>query len=381
VSFYAFADFGTRNGDGSFNPRAKDGRAEVVAVGPHLGPTNGINEATGFVGIYTLEGEAVLKLEFAAGGAVCRTGQATGERGGPPTIADFDGDGMPELGVASAYFYRVFDLDCASGCQDASRSIRWAQPSQDCSSGATGSSSFDFDGDGKAEAVYGDECFVRVYDGSTGEALLSEARTSATWWEYPIVADPDHSGHAKIILGNASEAAVYGACNNGTPDRSPVVPALSAYNGMVDRIYKGLRCETNDDCPTPNCVAGYCRCNLHTSGPPDIECGNTYEASPLDGTATESGFICTTPLPGTPGAGNVCRMQHGNYVTKAVADRDLTGLRAYRDRRDCWRASRPLWNQHAYSITNIMDDGRIPKTLDWRQNFLEAGLNNFRTNR
>jgi hypothetical protein len=40
-----------------------------------------------------------------------------------------------------------------------------------------------------------------------------------------------------------------------------------------------------------------------------------------------------------------------------------------------------LWNQHAYSITNINDDGSIPKTSEWKQNFKESGLNNYRQNR
>ena len=45
--------------------------------------------------------------------------------------------------------------------------VLWVQPSQDASSNVTGSSVFDFDGDGQAEAVYRDECFIRVYNGRT----------------------------------------------------------------------------------------------------------------------------------------------------------------------------------------------------------------------
>jgi hypothetical protein len=40
-----------------------------------------------------------------------------------------------------------------------------------------------------------------------------------------------------------------------------------------------------------------------------------------------------------------------------------------------------MWNQHAYSITNIENNGSIPKSSEWRQNFKEATLNNFRQNR
>ena len=60
------------------------------------------------------------------------------------------------------------------------------------SSATTGSSIFDFEFDGQAEAVYGDECFTRVYEGKTGEVLYSSYRTSCTWYENPIVADVDN---------------------------------------------------------------------------------------------------------------------------------------------------------------------------------------------
>ena len=49
-----------------------------------------------------------------------------------------------------------------------------------------------------------------------------------------------------------------------------------------------------------------------------------------------------------------------------------------RDRLDRWVSSRTLWNQHAYNITNINDDGTIPKTDAWKQNFMQSGLNNYR---
>ncbi|SRR6266545_344284 len=374
VAFYGFADFGTRSPSGAFDPTKKDGRAEIVAVGAHLG-TNGIDEQTGVAAIYTLEGEPLLNVTFPAG-PTCRTGQSTGERGGPPTIGDFDGDGMPELATAGAYAYRVFDLGATTP-----NHVLWSQPSQDCSSGATGSTIFDFEGDGRAEAIYADECFVRVYDGKTGEVLFSQARTSATWWEQNIVADPDHSDRSKIIFNNAAEAYAFSNCNGGVPDRTPSIATNAAFNGMVDKIYKGLRCATNEDCPSANCNMGYCRCTVHTSGPPDIECGNDFDPPLTDGNAAESGFVCTSPLPGTPGTGNVCRMQHGNVTTKIVGDRYFDGIRVYRDKLDRWASSRAMWNQHVYSVTNINDDGKVPKTSDWMQNFLDPKLNNFRQNR
>jgi hypothetical protein len=36
-----------------------------------------------------------------------------GGLGGPPTVGDFDGDGRPELAIAAAAAYTVFDLNRA----------------------------------------------------------------------------------------------------------------------------------------------------------------------------------------------------------------------------------------------------------------------------
>src|SRR5262249_31058814 len=38
-------------------------------------------------------------------------------------------------------------------------------------------------------------------------------------------------------------------------------------------------------------------------------------------------------------------------------------------------------NQHAYTITNVNDNGSIPKTSAWAQNYKDPKLNNFRQNR
>ncbi len=372
ATFYAFADFGTRNADGSFDHTKKDGIAEIVATGPVGG-----SESSGMVGIYTLQGEALLRVDFPPG-ASCPGGQALGERGGAPTIGDFDGDGMPEVASAGAFAYRVFDLDCkdpGQTCQDPTRGIRWAQDSQDCTSGTTGSTIFDFEGDGAAEAIYGDECFERVYDGKTGDVLFSTYRSSATWWEQPIVADPDHSDRSKLIFGGSSNADTFANCGPGTSEaRNPPDPD-SRKNGMVDKLYKGLRCDTNADCPSMNCVSGFCRCMT------DTDCGNTWSAPISDGNDAESGLICTSPIAGTPGTGNVCRMQHGSVETVAVANKWFTGVFVYRDVLDRWASSRSMWNQHAYSITNVNDDGTIPSTSTWMQNFLDPTLNNFRQNK
>ncbi len=114
--------------------------------------------------------------------------------GGPPTVADFDGDGEPEIGVAGASIYTVLDTD---------GSILWSHVTQDGTSGITGSSVFDFEGDGIAEVVYADEITLWVFDGPDGSVKLQYTEhASNTWLEYPVIADVDGNGHADIVLGH-----------------------------------------------------------------------------------------------------------------------------------------------------------------------------------
>jgi hypothetical protein len=137
-----------------------------------------------------------------------------GGQGGPPTVADFDGDGLPELSSAGRGFYAVYDPDCVeprvagreSGtCErmtGTTGALRWSAVSQDLSSSRTGSSVFDFQGDGIAEVVYNDECFLHIFDGRAGTEVLMEpfANSSRTGAEYPIVVDVDRDGNSEIVV-------------------------------------------------------------------------------------------------------------------------------------------------------------------------------------
>lgn len=112
--------------------------------------------------------------------------------GGPPTIGDFDADGFPEIGVAEASTYSVYEVD---------GTVLWSVPTTDQSSHATGSSVFDFDGDGRAEVVYGDEVALWIFDGATGAVRLQDTlHTSRTLHEYAPVVDVDGDGLPEIVV-------------------------------------------------------------------------------------------------------------------------------------------------------------------------------------
>jgi hypothetical protein len=213
-----------------------------------------------------------------------------------------------------------------------------------------------------------------VYDGKTGNVKFSTPRASATWWEQPVVADPDNSDRSKIIFGGSSLYYVFSNCGNKAAARNCEDSGRNT-GGCVDPLWAGVTCSKNDECVSGKCDNGYCRCTT------DAECGNNWmynNATPND---VLVGLACHTPLAGTPGTGNVCRAEYGNVTTFDVANKDFSGVFVYRDKLDRWASSRNMWNQHNYTITNINDDGSMPKSADWKQNFLDPMLNNYRQNR
>lgn len=116
---------------------------------------------------------------------------APSSAGGSPVIADFDGDGVADIGLARTYNYVALRGD---------GSVIWSTPIRD-GSGGTGSTVFDFDNDGKLEAVHFDEQNIRVYDAATGIERIKIPNYAITAHEYPVVVDADADGHADIILG------------------------------------------------------------------------------------------------------------------------------------------------------------------------------------
>lgn len=213
-----------------------DGKAEVVLV------------ANGYIVI--LNGETGTLRRFINLGA--------GTLGGAPNIDDFDGDGLPEIGTAFGAQYVLVDLqdpttacpawpnvlddtktglqgnparspggacttdaDCAQGavCNKINGTCAclhsgWQRKTEDDSSRVTGSSVFDFNGDGAAEVVYNDECFFRIYDGRNGDVLFKHNSPSRTRIENPAIADVDNDGNAEIVFASNNDTNACSAGNN-----------------------------------------------------------------------------------------------------------------------------------------------------------------------
>ena len=56
-----------------------------------------------------------------------------------------------------------------------------------------------------------------------------------------------------------------------------------------------------------------------------------------------------------------------------------SGIRVFGSKNHDWVRTRRVWNQHAYHVTNVEEDGTIPavEAANWKQ----PGLNNFRQNK
>jgi len=206
--------------------------------------------------------------------------------GGPPTIADVDRDGRPDIGIAGSSTYGVFRV-VARGTAWALERL-WSQPADDLSSQQTGSAMFDFDGDGVSEVIYQDTCRARVFRGNDGMVLMDIPNISGTATNYPTVADLNGDGRAEFIL---------------------VTDSYYARSGLIP-------------CPA------------------------------------------STPR--------------------------TDGVRVFRDANDNWQATRAIWNQHTYHVTNVCDGvdsacdvaenvhGGIPRR---ERPHWASGVNAFRVNR
>ncbi|ROZ79736.1 carboxypeptidase regulatory-like domain-containing protein [Ramlibacter sp. WS9] len=250
--------------------------------------------------------------------------------GGPPTIADFDGDGVPDIGVATTRSYAVLR---------ANGTIMWTSAAKDFGSGMTGSTSFDFHGDGKPKVVYSDESSIFVLDGATGVVSLRIPSSSATTFEYPIVIDADRDGHAEFVTirnnyaGHADSAPgsgirvyqdkdnswvgtrgiwnqhVYSITNINDDLTVPRVPVQSWKSHNTYRLNKRLEADAR---AVPDLTVGYVRvADGGSSGSTlTVRAGNAggykvavgaklavYASNPALGTPTASALVGTATVP------------------------------------------------------------------------------------
>lgn len=113
-----------------------------------------------------------------------------------PTIADIDGNGIPNILVSKTNTICNFEYDGTN-----TLNLKWSLLVKDTFA-STGITTFDLNGDGIPEIIYRDQFNLLVIDGSVNPPQIIDSIKciAGTYQEYPIIADIDHTGKAKICV-------------------------------------------------------------------------------------------------------------------------------------------------------------------------------------
>ena len=299
-----------------------------------------------------------------------------------PAISDMNGDGKPEIVVGRAILDNQGNLLGAG--------THGVGASDHANGSASMSFAVDVNSDGKQEVVVGnalyniaggDIWFNNLSDGypavadfdldgtpeivvvSTGKVRLQSSVDGAQLWSValpgglggpPTVADFDGDGQPEIgIAGQSRYSVIEGdgtiLWTNVTQDGSSGITGSAVYDfegdGVADVVYAD-------------------EINLYVYNGTD---GKTklQLAEHNSGTRLEYPIIADVDNDDEVEIAFVSEPYNGNY----------TGLTVVGDADHSWRPGRKIWNQHAYHITNVADDGTVPKVAaqNWKS------FNNFRS--
>jgi hypothetical protein len=294
----------------------------------------------------------------------------------------------------------------------------------------------DLDGDGNPEVICGaailDNAGATLGQGRSGIGNVNGNNVGTTSFAYDI----DNDGDQEVVVGNALYRKNGGAIwSNGEEDGYPAVGNFDSDDKGEIVVTVGGRIRLQDDDGTVLCSAAIPGAGTaYNGGPPTVadfdgdgeaefaaaagsrysvferDCSVVWQAATQDASSGNTGssvfdfegdgvaeavYADETRLwvfAGPDGAVKLESRQHTNatwleYPSVADVDADghaeiivantgsFSGFTVFGDAADSWRSARRVWNQHAYTITNVNDDGSIPRRPDRN---LET-YNNFRS--
>lgn len=238
-------------------------------------------------------------------------------------VADVDRDGLQEVVVGNA----LYDADGAT---------LWSNGLEDGYPAVA-----DFDGDPEGEIVVTWSGNVRLQD-DDGTVIWSGNYVGDTAGA-PTIADFDGDGEPEV--GVAGRGMYMVIDTDGTPLWSrPTTDSSSGFTGSSVFDFEG-------------------------DGVAEVVYADEQDVwvfSGPDGTvklreSTHSSLTCSE----YPTVADVDNDGHAEIVyTSNVAFGTETGLRVIGDADDSWMPGRQVWNQYAYNITNVEDDGAVPAVPD-----------------
>jgi hypothetical protein len=251
---------------------------------------------------------------------------------------DIDGDGQQEVVVGNALYRMDGSTIWYNGQQDGYPAVA------------------DFDGDGQGEIAVSGNGQMRLQD-TDGTVLWTQSIPGAGSSYYggpPTVADYDGDGEPEIGVASGSRYSVF------DPD------------GSI------LWQKTTDDSSSGN--TGSAVFDFEGDGVAEVVYADQTRLWVFNGVDGSVKLESTEHSNGTwleyPTIADVDGDGHAEIVVPNTAQYgSYTGIHVFGDADDSWRPGRKIWNQHAYHITNVNDDGTIPARADI--NWLD--YNNFRS--
>ncbi|MDY7226941.1 immunoglobulin-like domain-containing protein [Hyalangium rubrum] len=264
---------------------------------------------------------------------------AGGSAGALSFAADIDGDGLQEVINDRAIYRHDGTLKCANTGQ--------------IGHGLAGVGNFDADPNGEVVVVWGGR--VSLMD-DTCALLWTASLPGGGTGGAPTIADFDNDGQPEVGVAGGTRYVVFET--NGTVKWSRSTTDQSNLTGSTAFDFEG-------DGQMEIVYADEQRLRIY-----DGATGATrFETAHSSSTAYEAPVV--VDVDGDHNAEIV-------LATNSPTASGAAGIRVFRDRLNGWVSSRRVWNQHAYSVTHIHEDGTIPTSPP--ANWLTPGLNTFRVN-
>lgn len=172
-------------------------------------------------------------------------GTATSRGVGRANIGDLDGDGYVEAVYCQTEGLVAVDNDLTTMWNTGVLPYIVTTDR----SGATGTSMFDFNADGRMEVVYRDESTLRIMNGSTGANVQIVACSSSTALEHPTIGDVNGDGTTEVLTMcdiDNDFATIDGRLNVFQPANTPWAPSRPLWN-QSNYSYTNI----NDDLSIP----------------------------------------------------------------------------------------------------------------------------------